>query len=145
MSQERGAICHQGQLPDQKVVRLKNPGTCCYANASINFLFSCPGFVTYVKNCYKNPNRSPLIQELHALLMLKNEDIGSIEAILEIVSRKNDANTDFIRPIQQDAAEFMTALLTCLYNTVQEKTIYICLLCYLKLKLKRKEPAPFPT
>merc|ERR1712163_96952 len=35
MSQERGVICHEGQLPDQKVVRLQNPGTWCYANASI--------------------------------------------------------------------------------------------------------------
>ena len=39
MSQERGAINHQGQLPDHKVVRLKNPRTWCYVNTSINFLF----------------------------------------------------------------------------------------------------------
>ena len=82
MSQDRVAIYHQGQLPDQKVVRLTNPGTWCYANASINFLFSCPGFVTYINNCYKNPNRSPLIKQLYALLMMKNEDIGSVKAIV---------------------------------------------------------------
>ena len=120
MSQERGAICHQGQLPDQKVVRLRNPGTSCYANASINFLFASPGFVNYIKNCFKNQNRSPLIEQLHALLMLNNEDSGSIEAILKIVSRNNDPNTDFRRPRQQDAAEFITTLLTYLYDTAQE-------------------------
>merc|ERR1711895_166011 len=90
MSQERGVIC-----PDQKVVRLQNPGTWCYANASINFLFSSPVFVNYKRNCFKNPNRSPLIEQLHALLIQNNEDIGSIEAILKIVSKNNDPNTDF--------------------------------------------------
>ena len=120
MSQERGAICRQGQLPDQKVVRLKNPGTWCYANASINFLFSSPGFVNYIKNCFKNPNRSPLIEQLHALLNLNNEDRGSIEGIMQIISRSNDTNTVFRRPRQQDAAEFITTLLTYLYETAQE-------------------------
>ena len=115
MSQERGVIC-----PDQKVVRLQNPGTWCYANASINFLFSSPVFVNYIRNCFKNPNRSPLIEQLHALLIQNNEDIGSIEAILKIVSRNNDPNTDFRRQRQQDAAEFITTLLTHLYDTVQE-------------------------
>ena len=115
MSQERGVIC-----PDQKVVRLQNPGTWCYANASINFLFSSPDFVNYIRNCFKNPNRSPLIEQLHALLIQNNEDIGSIEAILKIVSRNNDPNTDFRRQRQQDAAEFITTLLDHLYDTVQE-------------------------
>ena len=92
MSQERGVIC-----PDQKVVRLQNPGTWCYANASINLLFSSPPFVNYIRNCFENPNRSPLIEHLHALLIQNNEDIGSIEAILKIVSRNNDPNTDFRR------------------------------------------------
>merc|ERR1711895_85169 len=59
MSQERGVIC-----PDQKVVRLQNPGTWCYANASINLLFSSPPFVNYIRNCFENPNRSPLIEHL---------------------------------------------------------------------------------
>ena len=120
MSQERGVICHEGQLPDQKVVRLQNPGTWCYANASINFLFSSPVFVNYIRNCFKNPNRSPLIEQLHALLIQNNEDIGSIEAILKIVSRNNDPNTDFRRQRQQDAAEFITTLLDHLKDTVQE-------------------------
>ena len=115
MSQERGVIC-----PDQKVVRLQNPGTWCYANASINFLFSSPVFVNYIRNCFKNPNRSPLIEQLHALLIQNNEDIGSIEAILKIVSRNNDPNTDFRRQRQQDAAEFITTLLDHLKDTVQE-------------------------
>ena len=115
MSQERGVIC-----PDQKVVRLQNPGTWCYANASINLLFSSPPFVNYIRNCFENPNRSPLIEQLHALLIQNNEDIGSIEAILKIVSRNNDPNTDFRRQRQQDAAEFITTLLTHLYDTVQE-------------------------
>jgi len=115
MSQERGVIC-----PDQKVVRLQNPGTWCYANASINFLFSSPVFVNYIRNCFENPNRSPLIEQLHALLIQNNEDIGSIEAILKIVSRNNDPNTDFRRQRQQDAAEFITTLLDHLKDTVQE-------------------------
>ena len=115
MSQERGVIC-----PDQKVVRLQNPGTWCYANASINFLFSSPVFVNYIRNCFENPNRSPLIEHLHALLIQNNEDIGSIEAILKIVSRNNDPNTDFRRQRQQDAAEFITTLLDHLKDTVQE-------------------------
>ena len=80
MSQERGVIC-----PDQKVVRLQNPGTWCYANASINLLFSSPPFVNYIRNCFENPNRSPLIEQLHALLIQNNEDIGSIEAIFNRV------------------------------------------------------------
>ena len=115
MSQERGVIC-----PDQKVVRLQNPGTWCYANASINLLFSSPVFVNYIRNCFENPNRSPLIEQLHALLIQNNEDIGSIEAILKIVSRNNDPNTDFRRQRQQDAAEFITTLLDHLKDTVQE-------------------------
>ena len=115
MSQERGVIC-----PDQKVVRLQNPGTWCYANASINLLFSSPPFVNYIRNCFENPNRSPLIEQLHALLIQNNEDIGSIEAILKIVSRNNDPNTDFRRQRQQDAAEFITTLLDHLKDTVQE-------------------------
>merc|ERR1711962_1486558 len=92
----------------------------CYANASINFLFSSPVFVKFIRNCFENPNRSPLIEQLHALLIQNNEDIGSIEAILKIVSRNNDPNTDFRRQRQQDAAEFITTLLTHLYDTVQE-------------------------
>ena len=117
MIQEREPICDQGQLPEQKVVRLKNPGNWCYANASINMLFACPGVVTFVKNCYTNPNRSPIIKELHELLMLKNNDIGSVEEILKIVSLDNP---NFSAPQQQDAAEFITALLNCLYKSVQE-------------------------
>merc|ERR1711996_87931 len=120
MSQERGVICHEGQLPDQKVVRLQNPGAWCYANASISIFFSSPVFVNYIRNCFKNPNRSPLIEQLHALLIQNNEDIGSIEAILKIVSRNNDPNTDFRRQRQQDAAEFITTLLDHLKDTVQE-------------------------
>merc|ERR1711962_901746 len=92
----------------------------CYANASINFLFSSPVFVKFIRNCFENPNRSPLIEQLHALLIQNNEDIGSIEAILKIVSRNNDPNTDFSRQRQQDAAEFITTLLDHLYDTVQE-------------------------
>merc|ERR1711895_206140 len=68
----------------------------------------------------ENPNRSPLIEHLHALLIQNNEDIGSIEAILKIVSRNNDPNTDFRRHRQQDAADFIPTLLDNLKDTVQE-------------------------
>lgn len=51
--------------------------------------------------------------------MLENEDIGSIEELLKIISR--NCSTDFTRHRQQDAAEFMTRLLDCLYNSVLER------------------------
>ena len=85
---------------------------CCYAIGSINILFSSPSVVTFIKNCYNNnPNRSQIIQELYGLLMLENEDIGSIEELIRIISRNH--STNFTRPRQQDAAEFMGALLKC--------------------------------
>ena len=107
------------QISQQKVVRLYNPGTWLYAIGSINILFSSPCVVTFIKNCYNNnPNRSLIIQELYRLLMLENEEIGSIKEISKIISRNH--STDFTRHRQQDAAEFMTRLLDCLYNSVLE-------------------------
>ena len=50
--------------------------------------------------------------------MLENEDIGSIEELLSIISR--NPSTDFTRNRPQDAAEFMTRLLDCLYNGALE-------------------------
>merc|ERR1712240_462332 len=46
--------------------------------------------------------------------------MGLIEGVMQKLSRSNDPNTDFRRPRQQDAAEFITALLTYLYDTAQE-------------------------
>ena len=78
------------QIPQQKVVRLYNPGTWCYAIGSINILFSSPSVVTFMKKFHNNnPNRSLIIQELYGLLMLENEEIGSIEDILKIISRNH--------------------------------------------------------
>ena len=51
--------------------------------------------------------------------MLENEEIGSLAKILKIISINH--SIDFTKNRQQDAAEFMTRLLDCLYNSVLER------------------------
>ena len=118
MSQDREALFNIDQIPQQKVVRLYNLGTWCYAIGSINIIISSPSVVTFIKNCHNNnQNRTPIIQELYGLLMLENKEIGSIAEILKIILRNH--STDFTRHRQQDA-EFLTRLLDCLYNSILE-------------------------
>ena len=93
-------------------------GTWCYANGTVNLLFSCPGVIIFVKTCYQKQNRSPIIEALYEFLILSDEDIGSVEPILKIVSEGNQIN--YLRSEQMDAAEFLTTLLDCLENGIQD-------------------------
>ena len=93
-------------------------GTWCYANGTVNLLFSCPGVIIFVKTCYQKQNRSPIIEALYEFLILSDEDIGSVEPILKIVSEGNQMN--YLRSEQMDAAEFLTTLLDCLENGIQD-------------------------
>ena len=111
---ERTGVSDQSQIPDQEIVKIKNIGDSCCAIRTVNFLVSCPPIVVFLKFCYAQPNTSNIVKALHTFLLLKEEETGSIEYLLKIVSSNN--STDFTRP--QDAAEFMTALLYCLYNGV---------------------------
>ena len=70
----------------------------------------------FLKFCYIQPNPSNIVRALYAFLLLKEEETGSIQELLQIVSSDNFIT--FTTQQQQDAGEFMTALLACLYNGI---------------------------
>ena len=115
----RRVVCDQSHIPDQKVIKIRNIGNSCYAIGTVNFLLSCPQVVMFLKFCYTQPNPSNIVRALYAFLLLKEEETGSIQELLQIVSSNNFIM--FTTQQQQDAGEFMTALLSCLYNGIQER------------------------
>ena len=107
---------HEDGLSLHRVqVRFHNPGTGCYANSTLNLLFSLPPFLRFLDQI--PPQISNLADEMRRLARVPSSVTAECTDVRKIVG------LPFSGDSQEDSHEFLTALLHKLESSLGDYSI----------------------